>query len=101
MYKVKKIGALSLAKILGALYAAMGFIFGLMFAVFSIIPGLISLFVKNGQGAALVAVAMGMGAIIVLPLFYGAIGFIAGLIASVIYNFVASKVGGIELDLEG
>jgi H+/Cl- antiporter ClcA len=35
-----------------------------------------------------------------MPVFYGVIGFIAGLIGALLYNLFARWVGGFELELE-
>ena len=42
----------------------------------------------------------GMGAIVIMPIFYGCMGFIGGAIAAVIYNSLAGMMGGLELRLE-
>ena len=42
----------------------------------------------------------GVGSIIFMPLFYGLFGFIRTLLMAWLYNVVASRVGGLELDLE-
>jgi hypothetical protein len=42
----------------------------------------------------------GAGAIIILPIVYGCIGFIAMFIMAALYNLVAGWVGGISVDLE-
>jgi hypothetical protein len=44
-------------------------------------------------------VVIGLGAIVVCPIFYGAMGFVFALIGAWFYNLVASKVGGIEIDV--
>jgi hypothetical protein len=41
----------------------------------------------------------GVGSILLLPLFYGALGFIGGAISAFVYNLVAGVVGGIELEV--
>ena len=41
----------------------------------------------------------GVGAIVILPIFYACIGFVITLIMAVIYNALASAVGGIEVDI--
>jgi hypothetical protein len=43
---------------------------------------------------------VGVGAIIVLPIFYGGLGFVGTLIAAWLYNVIAGVVGGIELDVQ-
>jgi hypothetical protein len=39
-------------------------------------------------------------AIVVLPVLYGALGFIGGVISAALYNVIASVAGGIELELD-
>jgi hypothetical protein len=42
----------------------------------------------------------GFGAVIFLPIFYGILGFIFGLIGALLYNGIARLIGGIEIELE-
>jgi hypothetical protein len=42
----------------------------------------------------------GLGAIILLPIFYGVCAFIGALIGAVVYNFAAGIVGGVEIDVQ-
>jgi len=42
---------------------------------------------------------IGVAAVIVLPLFYGLLGFIGGIITAALFNLVASMVGGVEIEL--
>jgi hypothetical protein len=42
----------------------------------------------------------GVGAIVLLPIFYGLLGFVCALVGAALYNVVAKLTGGIELELE-
>lgn len=53
----------------------------------------------NGRGPAAAMLGIGVGAIIVFPLLYGFLGFIAGIIGAALFNLVASMVGGVEIEL--
>lgn len=55
----------------------------------------------NGQSAeAVFGLMFGVGAIIILPLFYGVVGFVVSAIGAAVYNVIASVTGGIEVQLE-
>jgi hypothetical protein len=43
---------------------------------------------------------LGAGAIVILPIFYGVMGFIMGALYAAVYNFIAGIVGGLELQFE-
>jgi hypothetical protein len=91
---VKSVGVLSVGKMLGCLYALLGLLIG----------GLLSLIALAGAAAGankqgIPAMLFGAGAVIVIPIFYGVIGFIGGIISAALYNVVASAIGGIEIEL--
>ncbi|NOY43427.1 MAG: hypothetical protein GXP26_16530 [Planctomycetes bacterium] len=93
---IKKIEAFSCGKVLGALYALAGLIFGGIFSLISLVG-----VAGAAQGADGVApMLFGLGAIIILPVMYGIMGFIGGIIGAALYNVVASVVGGIELEIQ-
>ena len=94
---LKSIGVFSMAKMLGTLYAVIGFIIGLLFALLSMIG---AGFASQDGGGAFIGLIFGVGGIIILPVFYGVLGFIGGALMSALYNFIAGMAGGIELDLE-
>lgn len=101
MTTVKRVNAVSLAKIQGIIMAIFGLLGGIIMAGFGGMIGSLSRQAGAG-GAALPAgfgLAFGVGGIIFLPIVYGILGFIAGLISGWIYNLVAKWVGGIELEL--
>jgi hypothetical protein len=43
---------------------------------------------------------IGLGFALFLPVIYGVMGFISGLLGSLIYNLLAKWMGGLEFDLE-
>lgn len=99
---VKRIGVWSSAKVYAAVSAGMGLIFGAIFALFSLLGmGLAASAAGEGEAmGAFFTVLFGAGAVILMPLFYGAMGLMMGAISAVIYNFAARVVGGLELQLE-
>ncbi|MDD4250452.1 MAG: hypothetical protein PHT13_15310 [Methanosarcina sp.] len=77
----------SLAKVLGLIYL----ILALIFSPFILL-------MMSAEGA--LGLTESIIIIIVVILFYGIAGAIGGFLIGVIYNFVAKKVGGIELEIE-
>ena len=95
---LKSVGVLSAAKIVGLMYAILGLIMGLMFAaVFAMVP-------MGDPGSSemptWLAPMFGTGAILIMPVFYGCMGFVGGAIAAVVYNGLSGMMGGLELKLE-
>lgn len=96
---VRKFGVLSVGKIMGVVYALLGLILGIFTALFSIMGSAIGM--MNSDSSALFGgLFVGVGSIIFLPLLYGIIGFIFGLISALLYNVVARFVGGIEIEVD-
>lgn len=94
---IRRFGVLSVGKMMGLTYALIGLIFGAIFSLFAIMGSAIGM--AEDASAGMAGMLFGAGAIIIVPLFYGLIGFIAGLIGSAIYNLVAGIGGGIEVEL--
>lgn len=92
---LKKIGVFSLGKILGAIYAVMGLIFGAIMTLLSFGTGSM----MGNEGAA-AGMAFGVGSIIIFPIIYAIMGFIGGIITAVIFNAVAGFTGGLEIEVE-
>ena len=108
MVTIKKFGVLSVGVMWGILSAIGGLIVGLIWAaMFS----LISVFTEAyggmygepyGMDEAFGAMSWIFGgmAIIILPVFYGVIGFVGGIIGATLYNLFARWVGGIKVELQ-
>lgn len=93
---VKRVGPMSFAKVAGMLYSLLGLCFG---AIFSLIA-LVGAAAGPDRGVPGFGVLFGVAAIIVLPIFYGVLGFVFSLIGAGLYNLVAGWVGGVEMDLQ-
>ena len=96
---IKRIGPLSLAKIMGTLYLIMGFILGLIMSALSVFTSAFLCGPAGGSGKGM-GIFFGAFAVIALPLLYGALGFIGGLISAFLYNLLARLMGGIEMEIE-
>jgi hypothetical protein len=94
MHIVKSVGVLSVAKIMGLIYACMGLIFAPLF----LLIGMIGSFA--GAEKTPFAGVFGVFFALLMPVMYGALGFIAGAIGAWLYNLLARLVGGFELELE-
>jgi hypothetical protein len=95
MIKIKKIGVLSLGKVFGILYALMGLIMG---AVITLVSLFTAVAFSKYTAAGLGGMFFGIGSVIILPIFYGIMGCIAGVITAFLYNLIASWVGGVEVE---
>lgn len=93
MVSLRSIGVMSCAKMMGAIYGALGLIFVPLF----LLGGFASMMVGRGAGA-LSGVAMLFMAVL-FPFCYGVMGFLIGALTAWMYNLFAGWVGGIQLDL--
>lgn len=94
MFHLRSIGVLSCAKIFAVVHAVLGILIGFLFLVLGIF----------GAALAPSQPKHGMVAIIVLavlmPVFYGVLGFVMGAVWAFVYNLAAESIGGLELQLE-
>ncbi|MBI2172607.1 MAG: hypothetical protein HYT73_00150 [Candidatus Aenigmarchaeota archaeon] len=85
-FTATRIGVMSTAKMYTAIMFIAGLVLGIMTIFFSslLYPG-----ISYGEG---VIIAL------MMPFLYAAFGFVMGAVSSVIYNFLAKYIGGIELE---
>jgi hypothetical protein len=109
MSTIKRIGVISLAKFLGILYGGLGLIAGLIVSIISLFGSIFgrtmmqnaySYSTQRGSQDNIISMLFGFGAIIFLPILYGILGFIGGLIAGFIANLALRITGGIEVKIE-
>ena len=90
MQVIKRIGVGSAARVYGLTLGFLGIFVGIIYAlVFTAMPGFSDV---PGGG-------FGIMMLIVIPILYGVIGFVIGAFGAAIYNFVAKKFGGLEIEL--
>ena len=90
---------LSCGKVLGILYALLGLLIGAIVSLLSVVGAAIGR--ASGESPeAFLGLLFGVAAIVAMPLLYGGMGFIGGLISAFLYNIVAGFVGGLEVELE-
>lgn len=93
---IRRIGPRSAAKLVAAFHAVFGLLAGLLVALaWALGPewGIPTL------GGAAVA-SLGLGAILFLPMVYGLVGLLVGLLGAHLYNAIAGVVGGLVLEVE-
>ena len=94
---ITRVGPLSVAKIAGLLGIVVGLIAGALLSLISMAGAAIGGAGGDGQSA-MFGMMFGVGAIIVHPIFYGCMAFVATLIQAALFNVAAGMVGGIEVE---
>ena len=74
-----------------------GFVFGGLISMISILGAGLGM---SGAEGPVPGMLFGAGAVILLPIFYGVLGFVTTLIGAALYNVVASVVGGVEIEVQ-
>ena len=95
---IRRIAPLSCAKIAGIVYAALGLVFGALVSIFSVLGSAFSAH-QARPVPPVFGLLFGVGSIIILPIFYGVLGFVSAYAVAWLYNLLASRIGGIELDI--
>jgi hypothetical protein len=84
--QIKSFNVLHTAKVMGALYFALGFVFSLLI----LFPISIA---RKGTGH------RGLLMAVLSPFIYGVFGFVCTAVACWLYNFIAARLGGIEIEV--
>src|ERR1051325_6045688 len=94
---LKRVGVLSVAKMYALIAAVFGLIIGVFYGMFMAV---FAALMSSANGGSVAAGGIGIIAIFIFPILYGIMGFVAGAIGAVIYNFAAGFMGGIEMELD-
>ena len=93
---ITRVNALSVAKVAAVLYAGLGLLAGALFSLIGM-AGL-GAALAGQEGAGFVGMIFGVGAIIIMPICYGIIGFIVAFISASLFNVATGMTGGIEVE---
>lgn len=93
---ITKVSAISVAKVAAVLYAGVGLLIGALLSLLGM-AGLTAALAETGGGA-FFSVLFGVGAIIIMPIVYGIVGFIGSFIFASLFNVAAGMTGGIEVE---
>ena len=88
---IRRLGALSCAKVVGLVYLILGLVFGACLSLLSMLG-------FAGGTTSVLQGMFGASAIVLLPIFYGLLGFLGTLIMTSLFNVVVGITGGIEVD---
>jgi hypothetical protein len=91
---ITRVSPMSVAKISGVLYALMGLIFGAIVSALAMVGAM----APDSEGGALGTI-FGVAAIVILPLFYGCLGFLMTLLMAALFNLAAGWTGGVEVEV--
>lgn len=95
MKRIKSFGVFQTAKVAGIIYFLLGIV--IIIPIWLIFTALAPLMRQSDTPV----VPFFTGTLLImLPIFYGIIGFITTAIGCLIYNFIAGWTGGIELEVE-
>lgn len=83
--KIKKVNVLKFASIMALIYGILSLAFILIFALWNV-------FIM-GNFAAIIFLLIG-------PVMYAIVGFIGGALTGWVYNMVAKRIGGVEVEVE-
>jgi len=95
-HRLKSVGVLSVAKVSGIFYGAMGLLFVPIFLLISMIGAIAG----KQTGQSTLPMAFGIGFALVMPILYAGFGFLFGALGAFIYNLVAGWIGGFEMELQ-
>lgn len=96
--RITRIEPLQAAKIYGLITGLISLVFVPFFLLFSAVPALLS--TEDTGGLAALGIGMGLAFMVILPVVYAFFGFIFGFLSALIYNAVAKRIGGIEVEVE-
>jgi hypothetical protein len=88
--QIKRIGVVSLANLSAITYVFFGLISGIFITISSLIVPITGSF-------GIFDILFGGASIIILPIFYGIVGWFMGALGALIYNLAAKITKGIEL----
>jgi hypothetical protein len=95
MVQIKRIGIKQTAKVISVFYFLISLVFVLPISLIAFFLGSL-----GGKEDGFFATAFGGIILLLLPLFYALMGFVMVALTALIYNALAKRIGGIEIELD-
>lgn len=93
---ITKVNAISVAKVAAVLYAGIGLLVGALLSLLGMVG--LTAALSEVEGGAFFGILFGVGAIIIMPIVYGMLGFIGSFIFALLFNVAVGITGGIEVE---
>jgi hypothetical protein len=99
--KLKRIAPLQAGKILAAIYGLFSLIMVPFILMFTVVSSFAAQQAGGSGGPPLPFMfGMGLGFMVLMPVFYAVMGFLGGVLGAAIYNLIAKWIGGFEFEFE-
>ena len=95
---IKRVNPVSAAKIGGVLYGLLGLLIGACISIVALLFSGVMARATDEAGGAIFPMMFGAGAVVILPIFYGVLGFVMTLIVAALFNVASKLTGGVEVD---
>lgn len=95
---IKRVDPVSAAKIGGVLYGLLGLLIGACISVVALLFSGAMSSLSEQPGGSMFGMLFGAGAIVIMPIFYGVIGFVMTLISAALFNVASKITGGVQVD---
>lgn len=102
--RINKFGIFSVAKMYALIMFVVSLLIAIPYGLIIIVFSLMGSSTARGDEAWLIGgggIVAGIAIMIILPIVYAVIGFIAGAIGALIYNIFAGIIGGVEIEVDG
>jgi len=95
MVRIKRIGIKQTAKVIAVFYFVISIIFVLPISLITLLVGS-----SGNKASGVFPQALGGVFLLLIPVFYAVIGFVMVALTAFIYNFIAKRFGGVEIELD-
>ncbi len=95
--RILRIAPMQMGKVFGLIHGLLA----LMFVPFLLLIAVVAPFNQRSRGEGIGMAVAFFALAILAPIFYGVMGFVTGAVGAAIYNAIAARIGGIELEFDG
>lgn len=97
-YELRGMDVVSAGRLMAGLYGGIALVFGGIYGAFLLVASIAGAAIQ-GDPSMLAGGIVALVIVVMFPFIYAFFGFIGGLLMAAIYNFVAGRLGGLDLRL--